>query len=176
MHSIKHWFTINVLPTMATENPQAFSREAFIFFCGGSIMTCITSFQQKQNVKDIFIDGHRRKEQQKDSDISKSIKKVKLWGHHRKWTWRSWLWHCKNWDPATARWYKSCYVLQKIKNRWVKKAKKPRKSLGFIETAIDLPFQWMVTPSSHTQGRKEERVVGTSFHGAVSLLIADCLD
>ena len=131
MHSIKHWFTINVLPTMATENPQAFSREAFIFFCGGSIMTCITSFQQKQNVKDIFIDGHRRKEQQKDSDISKSIKKVKLWGHHRKWTWRSWLWHCKNWDPATARWYKSCYVLQKIKNRWVKKAKKPRKSLGF---------------------------------------------
>ena len=43
------------------------------FFLGGSIMTCITFFSVKQNVKDIFFDGHRRKEQQKEIDISKSI-------------------------------------------------------------------------------------------------------
>ena len=36
-------------------------------------MTCITFFSVKQNVKDIFFDGHRRKEQQKEIDISKSI-------------------------------------------------------------------------------------------------------
>ena len=61
---------------MATENPQAFSREAFIFFGRvGSIMTSITL---KQNVKHIFIDGHRRKEKQKESEILKSIKKIKL--------------------------------------------------------------------------------------------------
>ena len=35
-------------------------------------------FSVKQNVKYIFIDGHRRKEHQKESDISKSIEKVKL--------------------------------------------------------------------------------------------------
>ena len=34
-------------------------------------------FSLKQNVKDILINGHRRKEQQKESDISKSIEKVK---------------------------------------------------------------------------------------------------
>ena len=33
----------------------------------------------KQNVKDVFIDGHRRKEQQKEIYILKSIEKVKLW-------------------------------------------------------------------------------------------------
>ena len=35
-------------------------------------------FSVKQNVKDDFIDGHRRTEQQKESDILKSIEKVKL--------------------------------------------------------------------------------------------------
>ena len=35
-------------------------------------------FPVKQNVKSILIDGYRRKEQQKESDISKSIEKVKL--------------------------------------------------------------------------------------------------
>ena len=41
-------------------------------------MKCITFFSVKQNVKDIPIDGHRRKEQQKERHISKSIEKVKL--------------------------------------------------------------------------------------------------
>ena len=36
-------------------------------------------FSLKQNVEGIFIDGHRRKEQQKESDILKSIEKLKLW-------------------------------------------------------------------------------------------------
>ena len=36
-------------------------------------------FSVKQNVKDIFIVGHRRKAQEKESDISKSIQEVKLW-------------------------------------------------------------------------------------------------
>ena len=35
-------------------------------------------FSVKQNTKDNFIDGHRRKEKQKECDISKSIEKVKL--------------------------------------------------------------------------------------------------
>ena len=35
-------------------------------------------FSVKQNVKDDFIDGHRRTEQQNKSDILKSIEKVKL--------------------------------------------------------------------------------------------------
>ena len=35
-------------------------------------------FSVKQNFKDIFIDGYRKKEQQKESDISKSIEKVKF--------------------------------------------------------------------------------------------------
>ena len=35
-------------------------------------------FSVKRNVKDIFIDGHRRKEQQKESDILKSIEKGRL--------------------------------------------------------------------------------------------------
>ena len=52
-------------------------------------------FSVKQNVKDDFIDGHRRTEQQNKSDILKSIEKVKLlqnfWGYPRKWTWPSWL-------------------------------------------------------------------------------------
>ena len=34
-------------------------------------------FSVKQNVKDFLIDGHRRKEQQKEPHISKSIEKVK---------------------------------------------------------------------------------------------------
>ena len=35
-------------------------------------------FSVKQNVKDILIEDHRRKEQQQKSEISKSIEKVKL--------------------------------------------------------------------------------------------------
>ena len=35
-------------------------------------------FSVKQNVKDDFIDSHTRTEQQKESDILKSIEKVKL--------------------------------------------------------------------------------------------------
>ena len=38
-------------------------------------------FSVKQNVKDIFIEGHRRKKQQKERDISKSIEKVKFHGY-----------------------------------------------------------------------------------------------
>ena len=56
------------------------------------------------------------------------------------------------------------------------KKQKEKKNLGFIEITIDLPVQWMVTPLSHTQGRKEERAVEMRFHGAVSLLIADYVD
>ena len=36
-------------------------------------------FSVKQNIKDIFIESHRRKRQQKESNISKSVEKVKLW-------------------------------------------------------------------------------------------------
>ena len=35
-------------------------------------------FSVKQNIKDIFIESHRRKGQQKESNISKSVEKVKL--------------------------------------------------------------------------------------------------
>ena len=70
MHSTKHWFAIN----MTSENPQAFSREAF-FGGGGEHYDLNYFFSVKQNVKDIIIDGHRRKEQQKESNILKSIKK-----------------------------------------------------------------------------------------------------
>ena len=51
------------------------------------------------------------------------------------------------------------HVRKKIKNRWVKKAtttkKKIRKSYDFIEIALDLPLQWMITLSSHPRGRTE---------------------
>ena len=43
----------------------------------GDIMTYYF-FSVKQNVKDILIEDHRRKEQQQESEISKSIEKVKL--------------------------------------------------------------------------------------------------
>ena len=50
---------------MATENPQAVSRETFIFFfCGGEHYNMYYFFPAKQNVKYIFIDVHRRKEKQ----------------------------------------------------------------------------------------------------------------
>ena len=63
---------------MATENPQALRREAFIYFWGREHYDMYYLFSIKQNVKDIFIYGNRIKEQQKESDISKSIEKVKL--------------------------------------------------------------------------------------------------
>ena len=56
---------------MTTENPQAFSREALSIFLGpyfylffrGEHYDMYYFFSVKQNIKDIFIDGHRRKEQ-----------------------------------------------------------------------------------------------------------------
>ena len=54
---------------MTTENPQAFSREAFICFPwgggggGGGTFRHVLLLLVKQNVKDIFIDSQRRKEQ-----------------------------------------------------------------------------------------------------------------
>ena len=104
MHSTQHGFAFNVLATITTENPQTFNREAFIFYfiLFYYFYYFYYFFSVKQNVKDIFIDSHRRKGQQKESEILKSIEKVKLsqnfWGHHRKWTWPSWLWLCENWD------------------------------------------------------------------------------
>ena len=76
---IKHWFANNVLSTRTTENPQALRRKAFIYFWGREHYDMYYLFSIKQNVKDIFIYGNRIKEQQKESDISKSIEKVKLW-------------------------------------------------------------------------------------------------
>ena len=65
---------------MTTENPQAFSREAFMYFLEErDCYDMYYFFSVKQNTKDNFIDGHRRKEKQKECDISKSIEKVKLW-------------------------------------------------------------------------------------------------
>ena len=70
---------------MLTENPQAFSRENFIcyFLWGGrkgggegEHYDMYYFFPVKENVKDIFSDGYRRQEQQKD--FLKSIKKIKL--------------------------------------------------------------------------------------------------
>ena len=50
----------------------------FFFWGGGGHFDMYYFFPVKQNVKSILIDGYRRKEQQKESDISKSIEKVKL--------------------------------------------------------------------------------------------------
>ena len=54
---------------MATENPQALRREAFIYFWGREHYDMYYLFSIKQNVKDIFIYGKSIKEQQKESDI-----------------------------------------------------------------------------------------------------------
>ena len=70
---------INVLPTMLTENLQALSREVFIFivFGGWEHYDMYYFFSVKQRyVKDIFIDGFRRQEQEKY--FLKAIKKVNL--------------------------------------------------------------------------------------------------
>ena len=84
MHSTQHRFAFNVLPTITTENPQPFTRKAFIYFFffflrGEEHYDIYHFFSVKQNVKDIFIYSHRRKGQQKDSDILRSIEKVNLW-------------------------------------------------------------------------------------------------
>ena len=50
---------------MTAENPQDFSREAFIYFSWGEHFDMYCFFSVKQNVKDISIGGHRRKEQKK---------------------------------------------------------------------------------------------------------------
>ena len=41
----KHWFAINFLPTMTSENPRALEGRPLSIFLKGRIMTCITSFQ-----------------------------------------------------------------------------------------------------------------------------------
>ena len=46
---------------MTTENPQAFTREAFIYFFGGEHFLMYYFFPVKQNVKNILIYGHKRK-------------------------------------------------------------------------------------------------------------------
>ena len=64
---------------MLTENPQAFSRDAFIFYClwGWEHYDMYYFFSVKQSyVKDTFIDGYRRQEQEKY--FLKAIKKVNL--------------------------------------------------------------------------------------------------
>ena len=78
IHSTNYYFTINVLSIITTENLQASSDEAFIYFLGGWVLQCDYFFSVKQNVKDIFVDGHRRKEWQEETNISKLIGKVKL--------------------------------------------------------------------------------------------------
>ena len=68
---------------MTTENLQVFSRVAFayffLFYVGvggeGKYYDVCYFLSVNQNVKDIFIDVQRRKKQQKEKDISKSIKK-----------------------------------------------------------------------------------------------------
>ena len=70
---------------------------------------------------------------------------------------------CENWIAVANASPTRNKKKKKKKNRSVKKAKKLRNSLDFIEMAISLLLQWTVAPSSHTQGRKKERVsVGTS--------------
>ena len=64
---------------MTTGNPQAISSETFIDFFSEEHYEMHYFFSVKQNVKDIFIDDHRRKEQRKERDISWLIEKVKLW-------------------------------------------------------------------------------------------------
>ena len=64
---------------MTTGNPQAFSSETFIDFFREEYYEMHYFFSVKQNVKDIFIDDHRGKEQRKERDISWLIEKVKLW-------------------------------------------------------------------------------------------------
>ena len=80
MHSTQHGFAFNVLANITTENPQTFNREAFIFYfiLFYYFYYFYYFFSVKQNVKDIFIDSHGRKGQQKESEILKSIEKVKL--------------------------------------------------------------------------------------------------
>ena len=54
MRSTQHGFAINVLATMTTENPQAFSREAFIIYSFtflGEHYDMYYFFSVKQNVK-----------------------------------------------------------------------------------------------------------------------------
>ena len=46
------------------------------------------------------------------------------------------------------------HITKKIKNRWVKK-QKTKKSYGFIKIAINLPLEWMLTPSPHPGGWME---------------------
>ena len=67
---------------MTTKNPQnpknpLAGRPLSIFF-SEEHYDMYYFFPLEQNVKNIFVDGHRRKEQQKESNISKSIEKVKL--------------------------------------------------------------------------------------------------
>ena len=64
---------------MTTGNPQAISSETFIDFFSEEHYEMHYFFSVKQNVKDIFIDDHRGKEQRKERDISWLIEKVKLW-------------------------------------------------------------------------------------------------
>ena len=78
MHSTNIDLQLMSTEIMSTENPQVFSREGFIYFLGKH-NDMYYFFSIKKNLKDIFIDGQRRKEQQKESDISKSIEKAKLW-------------------------------------------------------------------------------------------------
>ena len=55
---------------MATENPQALNGRSLSIFLWGEHYD-MKLFSLKQNVEDIFIDGHRRKERQKQSYFSK---------------------------------------------------------------------------------------------------------
>ena len=65
---------------MTIQNPQAFSREAFIFcFKGGENYDMCYLFSVTQNFKDTFIDNNRKMEQQTDIRILKSTEKAKLW-------------------------------------------------------------------------------------------------
>ena len=66
---------------MTTENSQAFSKKAFLSFLRGGQRVALWHnyfFSVKQNVKDIFIDGHRRKEKKEKVIFRNRLKKVEL--------------------------------------------------------------------------------------------------
>ena len=76
MHWTKYWFAICYPWQQKIHKLLAIF---FLFsFLWRSIVICISFFSARQNVKDILIDNHKRKKQQKESDISKSIEKLKL--------------------------------------------------------------------------------------------------
>ena len=71
------------------------------------------------------------------------------------------------------------HVRKKIKNRWVKKATTTKKNQKKLRLHWNCPWStppvndYTIISSTGTDG---ERAMGKRFHGAVRLLIADCVD